>query len=50
VTIDGARAGKTPLVIKLKGGRTRPLTIDGAGVTKEIIPDRDQVVTLGPRD
>lgn len=45
VTIDGARAGKTPLSIKLKGG-SRVLRIEGNGVTKEIRADRDQVVNL----
>lgn len=45
VTIDGARAGKTPLAIKLKGS-TRVLRIEGNGVVKEITADRDQVVNL----
>ncbi len=44
-TIDGARAGKTPLAIKLKGS-TRVLRIEGNGVVKEITADRDQVVNL----
>lgn len=48
VKIDGAKAGTTPLVIKLKGARTRPMKIQGNGVTKEIVPDRDQVVMLAP--
>ena len=45
VTIDGAKAGRTPLSIKLKGG-SRVLRIEGNGVTKEIRADRDQVVNL----
>ncbi len=45
VTIDGARAGKTPLSIKLEGS-SRTLRIEGNGVTKEIRADRDQVVNL----
>ncbi len=45
VTIDGAKAGKTPLSIKLKGSN-RVLRIEGNGVTKEIRADRDQVVNL----
>lgn len=45
VTIDGARAGKTPLSIKLKAS-ARYLRIEGNGVTKEIRADRDQVVNL----
>ena len=46
VTIDGAKAGTTPLAIKLKGARTRSMRIEGAGVTVEITPDRDQIVNL----
>lgn len=46
VTIDGAKAGKTPLSIRLKGS-TRYLRIEGSnGVSKEIRADRDQVVNL----
>lgn len=45
VTIDGAKAGKTPLSIKLKAS-SRSLRIEGNGVTKEIRADRDQVVNL----
>ncbi len=45
VTIDGAKAGKTPLSIKLKAS-TRTLRIEGNGVIKEIRTDRDQVVNL----
>ena len=45
VTIDGAKAGKTPLSIKLKAS-SRYLRIEGNGVTKEIRADRDQVVNL----
>lgn len=45
VTIDGAKAGKTPLAIKLKAS-SRTLRIEGNGVTKEIRADRDQVVNL----
>jgi len=45
VTIDGARAGKTPLSLKLKAS-SRYLRIEGNGVTKEIRADRDQVVNL----
>jgi hypothetical protein len=45
VTIDGAKAGRTPLSLKLKGS-TRVLKIEGNGVVKEIRADRDQVVNL----
>ncbi len=45
VTIDGVKAGKTPLSIKIKGG-SRVLKIEGNGVTKEVRADRDQVVNL----
>ena len=45
VTIDGARAGKTPISIKLKGS-SRVVKIEGNGVVKEITADRDQVVNL----
>jgi len=46
VRIDGALAGTTPLSIKLKGARTRPMRVEGAGVTVDITPDRDQIVNL----
>jgi len=46
VRIDGALAGTTPLSIKLKGARTRSMRIEGAGVTVDITPDRDQIVNL----
>ncbi|MBL9018324.1 MAG: PEGA domain-containing protein [Myxococcales bacterium] len=47
ITIDGVKAGKTPQAIKIRG-RTRPIEIQGNGVTKIVTPDRDQVVNLVP--
>ena len=46
-TIDGVKAGKTPMAIKIKG-RTRPIEIRGNNVIKIVTPDRDQVVNLVP--
>jgi hypothetical protein len=45
VKIDGVKSGTTPLSIRLRGG-TRTLTIEGNGVIKEILADRDQTVNL----
>jgi hypothetical protein len=45
VTIDGHPAGKTPLTLQRARG-TRPIIIAAPGATRQIIPDRDQVVDL----
>lgn len=45
ITIDGVKAGKTPQSIRLKG-RTRPMRIEGGGVSVTITPDRDQTINL----
>jgi len=45
VTIDGVKAGKTPLSIRIKGS-SRVVKIEGNGVLKEVTADRDQVVNL----
>jgi len=47
ITVDGVKAGKTPQSLKIKG-RTRPIKIEGNGVTKIITPDRDQTINLVP--
>ncbi len=47
ITVDGAKAGKTPQSLKIKG-RTRPIKIEGNGVTKIVTPDHDQIVNLVP--
>ena len=47
ITVDGAKAGKTPQSLKIKG-RTRPIEIKGNGVTKIVTPDHDQIVNLVP--
>ena len=46
VRIDGAMAGTTPVVLKLKGQGTRAMRVEGNGVSRVITPDRDQVVHL----
>jgi diacylglycerol kinase family enzyme len=45
VKIDGVPSGRTPVSIRLKGSK-RTLKIEGNGVTKEILADRDQTVDL----
>lgn len=47
-TVDGAKAGRTPQSLKIKGNRTKPLVIKGNGVVKSVVPDHDQIVTLDP--
>jgi hypothetical protein len=46
-TVDGAKAGKTPQALRLRGGTT-PIKITGNGMTKVVTPDHDQVVNLVP--
>jgi len=46
-TVDGAKAGRTPQSLKIKG-RTRPIEIKGNGVTKVVVPDHDQTINLAP--
>ena len=46
-TVDGAKAGRTPQSLKIKG-RTRPIEIKGNGVTKLVVPDHDQTINLVP--
>lgn len=46
-TVDGARAGRTPQALKIKG-RSRPIEIRGNGVTKIVTPDHDQTINLVP--
>ncbi len=48
VKIDGQRAGKTPLTLQ-RPSSTRPIQITAPGVTRRIVPDRDQVVDLSSR-
>jgi hypothetical protein len=48
VTIDGQRAGKTPLTLQRPRSRV-PIQITGPHGTRQIIPDRDQVVDLSAR-
>jgi hypothetical protein len=47
VTIDGQRAGKTPLTLQRPPSR-RPIQIATPRVVRQIIPDRDQVVDVSP--
>jgi hypothetical protein len=48
VVVDGAPAGETPLVLRLKGGTT-PIKIIGNNVAIVVVPDRDRTVNLVPR-
>lgn len=48
VTIDGQRAGKTPITLQRARG-DEPVVITSAGRAQQIIPDRDQVVDVSPR-
>ncbi len=45
VTVDGQRAGKTPLTLQ-RSRSSRPILITGPHGTRQVIPDRDQVVDL----
>jgi hypothetical protein len=48
VEIDGHRAGKTPLTLKMAKGN-QLMVISGGGVMRQITTDHDQVVDLTPR-
>lgn len=45
VTIDGARAGKTPITLERRGG-AKAITIETARGTIRVIPDHDQTVDI----
>ncbi|MBC7978642.1 MAG: hypothetical protein H7138_26960, partial [Myxococcales bacterium] len=45
VTIDGQRAGRTPVTLQ-RSRSGRPILITGPHGTRQVVPDRDQVVDL----
>lgn len=47
VFLDGQRAGKTPLTLQ-RPKATEPILITTAEATRQIIPDRDQVIDVSP--
>jgi len=47
VTVDGLRVGKTPVTLH-RPRSTQPIQITSAHATRQIVPDRDQLVDLAP--
>ncbi len=45
ITIDGAKAGKTPVSLK-RGASKRAMVIGAAGSTWKIVPDHDQTIDI----